>query len=340
MKKNIILVAAAAIACLCGCAKTQTSGTNDASKQYFDAWVSTHKDASWKETGLGSWIIEDKAGSGEMVGEFHDSLFLRFNYTFSDLKGDISGSSYAAVNQQLGTYAEGDYYGPQIFYGQSLYAGLEDMLKGMKTGGRRKVAIPGWLITYDRYSAPEKYLDKEGGDPGIYEIELTDIINNINKWECDSISSYIANNFKVSGSVSELSDTTGFWYIRTAAPESEKEMCDTTVYINYIGRLLNGTVFDTNIRDTAVFHGIDSDSRDYSPISFSIKDEYSNSTMGDDETKVVKGFARAISKMHPFEQGSGIFMSELGYWYNGSGNTIPAYSPLRFDIQIVKDPTK
>lgn len=340
MKQNIILVAAAAIACLCGCAKTQTSGTNEASKKYFDAWISTHKDSSWKETDFGAWIMEEKTGSGEAVGEIHDSLFLRFNYVYYNLKGDIKGTSYETVNKQLGTYVEGDYYGPEIFYGQSLYAAFDDILKGMKVGGKRKVAVPGWLITYDRYSTREKYLEHEGGDAGIYEIELTDIINNINRWECDSISSYVARNFKGYGSDAELSDTTGFWYISTKEPESTREMTDTTVYINYIGRLLNGTVFDTNIRDTAVFHGLYSASRDYSPISFSIKSEYSTSTMGDDETTTVKGFARTISKMHPFEQGTGIFMSELGYWYNGSGNSIPAYSPLRFDIQIVKDPNE
>lgn len=340
MKKNTILVAAAAIACLCGCAKSQTAGKNDASKKYFDAWVTTHKEDSWKQTEKGAWIIKDVPGTGEAVGEIHDSLFVRFNYTYTDLKGNVISTSDEMLNKQIGTFVENDYFGPQVYYAQSLYAGFDDILMGMKVGGTRKAVLPGWLITYDRYDSPEDYLANASGEDGIYEIQLTDIITNINKWECDSIASYVGRNFSKYGEASEMTDTTGFWYVCTKAAKDTKELKDTTVYINYIGRLLNGTVFDTNIRDTAMRHGLYSAGRDYSPISFKINDPYSTSTMGDDETKTVKGFARTISKMHAFEEGSGIFMSELGYFYNGSGDAIPAYSPLRFDIQIVKDPAK
>ena len=40
----------------------------------------------------------------------------------------------------------------------------------------------------------------------------------------------------------------------------------------------------------------------------------------------------------PFEAGSGIFIESLGYGYSGSGSSIPAYAPLRFDVELVEKP--
>ena len=42
--------------------------------------------------------------------------------------------------------------------------------------------------------------------------------------------------------------------------------------------------------------------------------------------------------MHPHEKGTAVFYSGVGYGSSGSGSTIPAYAPLRFDIEIVDKP--
>ncbi len=42
--------------------------------------------------------------------------------------------------------------------------------------------------------------------------------------------------------------------------------------------------------------------------------------------------------MRAMEKGIGIFWSDLGYGKSGSGNSIPAYSPLVFEIEIVEKP--
>lgn len=339
MRKHIIWIAAVA-ACLCGCAKSPSAGKNDAAKRYFDAWIASNKESSWKQTELGVWIIEDTPGTGEAMGEYNDSLYLRINYTYTDLKGNVQGTTHASMSQQLGNYDENSYYGPQVFFSGALYAGMRDMMKDMRVGGKRKAVIPGWLVTYDYHDTAEEYLSSETGDAGIYELEVVDRIENIFKWETDSIETYISRNFPSAGTPKTLSDTTGFYYICSTPGKGKEAVKDTTVYINYIGRLLNGTVFDTNIRDTAMRHGIFSSSRDYSPVSIQAKAEYSNTTMGSGESSIIKGFSRTISKMRPYEKGSGIFFSPLGYSYSGSGNSIPAFSPLRFDIELVADPSK
>ena len=60
--------------------------------------------------------------------------------------------------------------------------------------------------------------------------------------------------------------------------------------------------------------------------------------MTSSETDVVDGFANAFLKMHQYEVGSAFFWSGLGYYSSGSGNRIPAYCPLRFDLELTVKP--
>ena len=348
MKRFTIFAALAALL-FAGCAQTPASKTTDASRRYLEAWVHVQKEKHpeylWTQTGLGAWILEEEEGSGTPVGEFEDSLYLRVNYTMTDLYGNISGSTAARLAQQLGLYDEADYYGPEIWYAKGIYAGLEDIIKGMRPGGRRKVVIPSWLMTFERFNTLDEYLsasqDKNGSN-SIYDVELVEAFNYVNDWELDSISRYLVRNFAGKYGTdpkmakADSSGTHGLYYIREEAPSDAVELKDTTVYINYIGRLLNGHVFDTNIRDTAIYHGVFSSSRSYSPVSVSYGSSWSETKM--DDNGIIKGFARMLWQMKSFEKGTGVFYSPLGYGYRGSGETIPAYAPLRFDIQIVAKP--
>lgn len=349
MKKTLIYIIAAC--CLFGCGKAVTTSTSEASKRFLDAWVHVqkqkHPDYLWKQTSLGSWIMEETEGRGEALTEFTDSLYLRVNYTYFNLDGEITNTTSAKVSQQLGNYTENNYYGPQIWYANSIYAGLEELVKGMKRGGRRKAVIPGWLQTSERCNSLEEYMalpDDKIGNTQVYDVELVDFFEDVNNWELDSVSRYLVRNFPRRFGKDPLkakadsSGAHGFYYIRQEEPLENKELRDTTVYINYIGRLLNGTVFDTSIRDTAMYHGIYNSGRSYGPVSISFGGEWSDSKMGAESNSIISGFARTLWAMHPFEKGTGVFYSPLGYSYKGSGGIIPPYSPLRFDIELVANP--
>jgi FKBP-type peptidyl-prolyl cis-trans isomerase len=67
-------------------------------------------------------------------------------------------------------------------------------------------------------------------------------------------------------------------------------------------------------------------------------EDYSQITITSDKSSVIDGFAYMIWRMGAYEEGTGIFYSKLGYSYSGSGSSIPAYSPLRFDIEVVDQP--
>lgn len=127
---------------------------------------------------------------------------------------------------------------------------------------------------------------------------------------------------------------------------------DTTLYINYTGRLLNGQVFDTTIEDTAKFYNIYSTTRTYGPVEIKWSSDTTAITLGDSDD-IIGGFKSMIGKLRndePVSEGEeerkdggndgesavAIFYSNLGYGYNGSGSSIPGYAPLRFDITVVK----
>lgn len=152
MKKIILsfLYVAAAIA-FAGCAKDVPNGPNDANKRYFDAWMKVnHPDV--KPTGLGIYVIEEEAGTGK---EVEMEGYVLMDYKTTDLEGNISTYTDSVTAKQLGTYNVGNYYGPkfQTTIEKTVTAGLAEALVGMKVGGRKKVIIPSWLLSYSTYDS-------------------------------------------------------------------------------------------------------------------------------------------------------------------------------------------
>lgn len=114
---------------------------------------------------------------------------------------------------------------------------------------------------------------------------------------------------------------------------------DTTIYINYVGRLLNGKVFDTNIQRVAQDNGLSGGT--YKPSAIQWGDSFYALEMGDESSSssIIQGFAMTLWRMHPMGKAIGIFYSDFGYGATGSSSTIPAYSPLMFEIEIVEKPS-
>lgn len=340
MKKTTLYLVLAALLC-CGCAKVAKTGLNDANKRYLDAWIQVNHPGA-AQTALGSYILEDVPGTGTLAGTADDNGFVRLEYTVRNMEGSVQDACTEQWAKQLGTYDHTTYYGPVIWQrGKNLLApGLDDALESMREGGSRTLLIPGWLLSTTKYYKTEKeYRDNISGTSGIYELRLCDVIPDIQKWETDSVGRYVARVFP--GKTVRDSLQYGFYYFRTGEPSSTAEFkTDTTIYVNYILRLLNGKVIDTNVRDTAAFYDIYSSSREYGPTSikwFSKDGTYKDIKFGS-SSGAIEGFQLALSKMHPHEKGTTVFYSGLGYKYSGSGSTIPSYSPLRFDFEIVDKP--
>ena len=332
------LILAASLLALISCAKEKTAGKNDDAKRYFDAWISQNYPTATR-TPLGAYIISETPGTGILL---EDSLFVRLNYTCSTLNGTVETTTDVKTAKKCGLYDITNYYGPLVVYRgenqESLAAGVEEALSTMRIGGRKTVIIPGWLTEVKRYDTPEKYVENCSGTDYIYKFELVDCFNDVDRWERDSLLKYMALHYP---SAQEDAEHTGFFYVQTKAGEDKEFGKDTTIYINYTGRLLNNRAFDTTIADTAKVWGLYSSSKTYKQTKinwFGSDEDYTSITMGDSESSTITGFAYALSLMHPGESGICFFTSKYGYSASGSGSTIPAYSPLCFELETTEAP--
>lgn len=332
---------------LAGCAKHTSVGPNDGNKRYFDAWMQiNHPDA--RPSGLGIYIIDEKPGNGVEVG---DAGYAYLNYKVTDLEDNISVYTDKQTAKQLGDYDTTSYYGPKFLTTAdgTNPAGVLEAIRGMKVGGYRKVIIPSWLMNYSTYKTEDEYLDPDEDDynaanysSSIYEFTVEDYTETLGKWQENKIGRYFSANTEIFGPMTPADSVKGhrgFYYRQTEAPiDTTSFPSDTTVYINYTGRLLNGLVFDTSIERVAKDNGLYSSGKSYKPVQINWGEDYEDITMGSSSSSIISGFALTLWQMRSMEKGIGVFVSDYGYKSSGSGSSIPAFAPLIFEIELVAKP--
>ena len=260
--KKIIKTAAYILAgfAVLSCAKAVKTGPNEAEERYFKAWMSQNHPGA-QPTGLGIYILEEEDGTGATVKE---DGFIYADYVTTDLQGNITSYTDKQTAKQLGTYDTTSFYGPKVMSTTegTMPAGLAEAVIGMKEGGRKKIIIPSWLMSYMSYDTEEEYLASESKNSStIYDITVKTYTDSIQLHEINLIEDYIKENPQIFNA-KMVNDTTGFYYQPLSDNIStEKFEKDTTIYINYTGRLLNGLVFDTTIEKVAKDNGIYSSSR-------------------------------------------------------------------------------
>lgn len=342
-----ILLCAVMTAALCACAKSEAESDSLAKKRAFDAWMYVHH-PELKPLGYGIYILDDKPGDGKEVAD-SNYLFLEYEQRSLEDSAIISYTSPETA-KQIGKYNPADNYDPSILMLARgvLSQGVLDAISGcgpyprMRIGGERTIIVPGWLTSTTQYydsGKAEDYFNNVSGDNMLYKILIVGQTKDITQWQIDRIEEYMhSHNLPVE-------DTTGhkgLYYVRNTLREKERGVtvdvtrkfpADTVIYINYIGRLLSGKVFDTNIEDTAKVWGIYSSKSTYKPSAVTWSADSTAISMGGGA--VIKGFARTLWRMHPYESGTGLFTSDWGYGTNGSGSKIGPCSPLIFEIDIV-----
>ena len=337
--KRILTAAgiAAMVAFFGSCAKETSVNSVNTSKEFFDAWMSVNHPGI-SPTGLGVYITEDIPGTGAALTD--DDIVLFAEYTITDLEGSITSTTQESLAKQLGTYSLANYYGTDILINDRGYTetGVLEMVKGMKVGGKRTASIPSWLYTIADYDTEEKYIKANGGSNAICTVSLKGKTTDIEKWEIDTLRRYVALHM-------DGVDSTKFgYYSKTLVEPTDTATfsSDTSFYINYTGRLLNGKVFDTTIEDTAKVYGIYSSDKTYGPMYVTMAPEYANITISASSAETgnttIDGFAFCLSRMHPMEKVRCAFYSTLGYGMNGEGSSIPKFAPLVFEVEAVASP--
>ena len=107
--------------------------------------------------------------------------------------------------------------------------------------------------------------------------------------------------------------------------EGELAAYADTLAVDYTGMLLDGTVFDTSIEQTARDNGLYSESRTYEPYKL---------VLG--VSGVIQGWTAALSRMKEGEKATALIPSYYGYGSQGAGS-IPPNSVLVFELDLTEN---
>ncbi|MDR3132618.1 MAG: FKBP-type peptidyl-prolyl cis-trans isomerase [Prevotellaceae bacterium] len=329
MNKYLLFFSLAAV--VSGCAKSIDEDADNTEKKLLRAYVEMQAQAGVQYDSTASGLYyrfpEGRKAGGESPS---DTDFLYVNYTMYDLKGNIATSQYnqSEVAKQLGVFSASTYYGPRLWrVGKSaLTGGLEEALHMMKEGEKMRVLIPSWL------SAISGSDTRQYSATTMFDIELLRVVPDIRLFETDTLHKFSVRHYNGIDSVKKD------WYYTELQPGDASETVASigdTLKVRYVGYLLDGFVFDTNIADSASYHKIYNSSNDYATLAVVYQEATDTDGSGDAEgtMDVVDGFKYALQQMKPGSEAVTFFSSDYGYKAAGSGQ-IPAYAPLRFYIKL------
>jgi len=138
--------------------------------------------------------------------------------------------------------------------------------------------------------------------------------------ERDSIQKYITKQ-----KLTINTTASGLSYVVTQPSTKGKPLAGDTILVNYIGRTIDGKVFDTSIEAEAKKAGLIQPGRPYEPITV---------VVGAGE--VIQGWDEGFLLLNEGSKVTFIIPSDLGYGPQGRGEAIKPYSPLIFDVELVK----
>ncbi|WP_419802927.1 FKBP-type peptidyl-prolyl cis-trans isomerase [Mucilaginibacter sp.] len=116
----------------------------------------------------------------------------------------------------------------------------------------------------------------------------------------------------------------GLYYQILTPSAKPKPLPGDTLRVNYIGRTLEGKVFDTNLQNEAQKAGVLQPGRPYEPLQFVVK-----------SGQVIPGWDEGFLLLNQGSKARLIIPSKLAYGGNQSGPDIAPYSPLVFDVELL-----
>ncbi|MDR1006326.1 MAG: FKBP-type peptidyl-prolyl cis-trans isomerase [Bacteroidales bacterium] len=115
----------------------------------------------------------------------------------------------------------------------------------------------------------------------------------------------------------------GIYYNSVSEGTGAKPDSNSIVKVHYVGRFLNGKLFDTSVEDVAKQEGMYQQGRKYEPLQFSIG-----------KRQMIDGFERGVKMMKEGGKAIIVLPSALAYGGQQRGEIMP-YSPLVFELELV-----
>jgi len=137
--------------------------------------------------------------------------------------------------------------------------------------------------------------------------------------EAGELSAYMAENFPKAKATAS-----GLYIIVNKKGNGPKVAAGKEVSIDYTGRLLDGTIFDSSREADAKASGKYQEGRPYEPMTYVVGQQ-----------PLIAGWDEGVMGQCEGTELTIVMPSKLGYGARGAGQDILPYSPLRFDITIV-----
>ncbi|MFA6335089.1 MAG: FKBP-type peptidyl-prolyl cis-trans isomerase [Bacteroidales bacterium] len=303
---------------LVSCAKEETENSDSIEKRILDAHIKVVYDNSIQPTSSGLYIIKEVEGTGAPVTA-NSGIFVR--YSTLDLKHNYLSTTYDNLAKTLGGYSDTTYYGPRLFVmgNYSMIRGLEEGLLNMKEGSKTRLIVPSWLSDYN-YSGSTKL----NSSTTIYDIEILKIVDDVSQFQIDSLEAYSA---KYYGDVDSLSN--GYYFKSLSEGIGDTLAVGDVISYWYVGKLLDGFVFDTNIEDTARKYKIYDASKSYVALEQTLQDPDNN------DGTVINGMAKTLLNMK--HGGKAVTFFHSGWGYGSTQMAFGIYQPLFFYVEVVTD---
>ena len=182
-----------------------------------------------------------------------------------------------------------------------MMVGLEEAFMKLNEGNVARIIIPSWASKLN-YEGAEKRLSS----PEVYDVEIVKVVDDYALYEIDTLQKFSDLNYQGLDSLKR-----GFYFKSLKEGEGDSVKVDSKISYNYVGHLLDGFVFDTNIEDTARKYKIYNPEKDYSPVRHVVKEVGVENRS--DEASVVDGFGLALLEMKYGGKAVTFFSSDLGY---------------------------
>jgi len=261
-------------------------------------------------TATGIYFLETKKGTGKSAVK---DGYVSVNYTVSLLGGEKLFSTIERgepVDFKFGSQFENQ--------------GFQEVVGMMREGGKANAIIPSSMA----FGAQGAGSVVPPFSTLYYDIELVKIISN-EEWErkqADKEAKKQADNAQKAKEETSLMQKylkdnnitptitlpSGLIYVEKQAGTGPKPINGKKVKVQYTGKLLNGTVFDSSVEKGQ-------------PYEFAIG-----------TSAVIEGWDQGIALMSQGGKGLLIIPSKLAYKDRGAGDKIPPFSPLVFDVELVE----
>ena len=314
-----MIVAAFAGLTVYSCAKDKSESANSVQQRILEAYL-TENYPNAERTPLGNYILSRENGTGKQAA-MYGAVYIE--YSTMTLSGQYTYTNQADIARQIGSYSASNYYGPSLMEigSGTVYSGLEELLLMMKEGGSMTAIIPPWL-TVSQYGGEGQQQEVTNV---IYKLQLKHVISNILQFERDTLMAYSKKYYDGMDSVSS-----GFYFKKLYDSGKDTIGQGERAGIWYVGKLLDGWVFDTNIADTAKKYGIYDASNSYTALDVTYESTWNEMV---ELNSLTEGFARAAKEMTYGDEAVTFFNSGYGYGSEGSGK-IGAFQPLFFYMRV------